>query len=66
MHAVTVQFFMTDLPQTHCYQSNPLQNPMRYTNIFQPDQAGHHVGPDLGPNFLHKLSADDIGRQRVK
>ena len=24
-----------------------------------PDQAGHFVGPDHGPNCLHKLSADD-------
>ena len=23
------------------------------------DQAGHFVGPDLGPNCLQKLSADD-------
>ena len=24
------------------------------------------VGPDLGPNCLPRLSADDTGRQRVK
>ena len=24
-----------------------------------PDQSGHPVGPDLGPNCLEKLSADD-------
>ena len=25
----------------------------------KPDQARNFVGPDLGPNFLHMLSADD-------
>ena len=29
------------------------------------DQARHFVGPDLGPNCLQKLSADDTSRQRV-
>ena len=29
------------------------------------DQARHSVGPDLGPNCLQKLSADDTSRQRV-
>ena len=24
-----------------------------------PDQDRHFVGPDLGPNCLHRLSADD-------
>ena len=31
-----------------------------------PDQARRIVGPDLGPNCLPRLSADDTGRQRVK
>ena len=29
------------------------------SNSFDPDQAGHFVGPDLGPKCLQKLSADD-------
>ena len=29
-----------------------------------PDQALHFVGPDLGPNCLQKLLADDARRQR--
>ena len=29
------------------------------------DQARHFVGPDLGPNCLQRLSADDTSRQRV-
>ena len=30
-----------------------------------PDQARRFVGPDLGPNCLPRLSADDTRRQRV-
>ena len=30
------------------------------------DQARHYVGPDLGPNCLQRLSADDTSRYRVK
>ena len=39
------------------------------SNSLDPDQARHFVGPDLGPNCLQRLSADDISRasgQRVK
>ena len=35
-------------------------------NSLDPDQARRSVGPDLGPNCLQKLSADDTSRQRVK
>ena len=35
-------------------------------NSLDPDQAQQVVGPDLGPNCLQRLSADDSGRQRVK
>ena len=34
-----------------------------------PDQDRHSVGPDLGPNCLQSLSADDkaaINKERVK
>ena len=34
------------------------------SNSLDPDQAQHFVGPDLGPNCLQRLSADDT-RQRV-
>ena len=36
------------------------------SNSLDPDQARRFVGPDLGPNCLPRLSADDTGRQRVK
>ena len=29
------------------------------SNSLDPDQARRFVGPDLGPNCLQKLSADD-------
>ena len=35
------------------------------SNSLDPDQARQFVGPDLGPNCLPSLSADDTGRQRV-
>ena len=37
------------------------------SNSLDPDQARHFVGPDLDPNCLQRLSADDeSSRQRVK
>ena len=35
------------------------------SNILDPDQARQLVGPDLGPNCLQRLSADDTSRQKV-
>ena len=29
------------------------------SNSYDPDQAQHFVGPDLGPNCMQKLLADD-------
>ena len=36
------------------------------SNSLDSDQARRSVEPDLGPNCLPRLSADDTGRQRVK
>ena len=33
------------------------------SNSLDLDQAQHFVGPDLAPNCLKKLSADDTSRQ---
>ena len=38
---------------------------IRKSNSLDPTQAQRNVGPDLGPNCLQKLSADDTSRQRV-
>ena len=46
-----------------------MKNSFRNTIDFKhldPDLAQHFVGPDLGPNFLQNLSAEDKRRQRVK
>ena len=32
---------------------------MRVSNGLDPDQDRHFVGPDLGPNCLQRLSAND-------
>ena len=34
------------------------------SNSLDSDQARHFVGPDLGPNCLQRLSADNTSRQR--
>ena len=36
------------------------------SNSLDPDQAQHFVWPDLGPNCLQRLQADDIGKERGK
>ena len=35
---------------------------MRVSSSFDPDQARRFVGPDLGPNCLQRISADDTSR----
>ena len=36
------------------------------SNNLDPYQAQHFIGPDLGPNFLQRLSADATSKHRVK
>ena len=38
---------------------NSFRNIIRVSNNLNPDKDGHSVGPDLGPNYLHWLSADN-------
>ena len=38
-------------------------NTIRVSNSLDPDQVRLYVGPDLGPNCLQSLSADDTSRQ---
>ena len=35
------------------------------SNSLGPDQARRFVGPDLGPNSLQRLSADDASRANI-
>ena len=37
-------------------------NTIRVSNSLDPDQARHFVGPDLGPNCMQRLSADNKSR----
>ena len=39
---------------------------IRVSNSSDSDLVGHFVGPDLGPNCLQRLLADDTSRQRNK
>ena len=36
---------------------------IQLSNSLDPYQAQQNVGPDLGPNYFQRLSADDISRQ---
>ena len=38
-------------------------NTIRVSNILDPDEARHFVGPDLGPNCLQRLSTDLAGTE---
>ena len=40
-------------------------NSIRVSNILDPDKARNFVGPDLDPNCLQRLSADDNSRQVI-
>ena len=35
------------------------------SNNLYPDQARRFVAPDLNPNYVHMLTAEDASRQRV-
>ena len=42
---------------------NYFKNIIRVSNGLNQDQTGHFVSPDLGPNCLQRLSADDSHEQ---
>ena len=45
--------------QNQLFQKNSLGKTIKVSNSLDPDQARRSVGPDLGPNCLQRLSADD-------
>ena len=47
------------------FWKNSFRNSIRVSKSLDSDQARLFVGPDLGPNCLQRLSADDTSRQRV-
>ena len=50
-------FFFKSTLSKNCFR-----NTIRVANSLDLDQAWYIVGPDLGPNCLHRLSADDTYR----
>ena len=49
-----------DFVSNYFFQKNSFKNSIRVASSLDPDQDGHSVGPDLGPNCLQRLSADHI------
>ena len=41
------------------FSENSVRNTIRLSNSLDPDQDRYLVGPDLGPNCLQRLSADN-------
>ena len=41
------------------FSKNSFRNTIRVSNSLDSDQDRHYVAPDLGPNCLQRLSADD-------
>ena len=54
-----------DFFQNQPFRKKFFRNTIKVSTILDPDQVRHSVGPDLGPNCLQRLSADDTSRQRV-
>ena len=51
------------------FSEKNFRNTIRVSNSLDPDQDQHSVGPDLGPNCLQRLSADDkvaASKERIK
>ena len=60
-----VLYLLGFFPRFFCHllilkkSENSLRNTIRVSNSLDPGQARRSVGPDLGPNCLQRLSADD-------
>ena len=58
--------FSCCLSSADCFQNQLFQKILSgipcVSNRMDPDQARHFVGPELGPNCLHRLSADETYR----
>ena len=58
-------FFFNPFVVFHYFSKHSFRNTIRVSNSLEPDQARRSVGPDLVPNCLQKLSADDTRRYGV-
>ena len=54
--------FFYSFTLNYCAIFNSLDATIKVSNSLDPDQAQHHVGPDVGPNCLQRLSTDDKSR----
>ena len=54
--------FLSSAAAADLFQNQLFRNTIRVSNSLDPDQARHFVGPDLGPNCLQRLLADDTRR----
>ena len=54
-----------DIFSKSTFSKKNFRNIFGASNNLDPDQARRFVGPDLGPNCVQMLSADDTSRQRV-
>ena len=54
--------FFSKLP----FSNNSFRNTIRVSNGLDTDKDQHYVGPDLGPNCLERLSADNKNCQARK
>ena len=48
------------------FSKNSFKNTIRVSNGWDSDQDRHFVGPDLGPNYLQRLSANDKSHHAEK
>ena len=55
-------FFFFFFLFTLTFSKDSFRDTITVSNGLDPDQARHFVGPDLSPNCLQRLSADDKSR----
>ena len=55
-------FSSADFFSKSTFPKNSFMNTIVVSNGCDPDQDRQKVGPDLGPNCLQRLSADDSSR----
>ena len=51
-----------DFFRINFFSKEKIRDTIRVSNSLDPDQARRFVGPDLGPNCLQNLSAEDTCR----
>ena len=54
-----MNFFVVCFFSNSTFSKNPFMNTIRVSNNLDPDQDRRCVGPDLGPNCLQRLSAEE-------